>query len=278
METTYLVAILGIASAAAFGTADFCGGLSTKSAPVFGVLTIARACGLATMLTLARAEHEPIPSGSSVLWACAAGVAGGLALPALYRALALGKMGIAAPVTSVLSAGLPVLLSAVMDGMPRTLQIVGLAVAIMALWLISRPEGKLRPEGLGLAIFAGLGFGLFLIFMRQATAAVTYWPLAFALATSLAVALIFLLARGDALPSLRRLPVVIASGVLDSFGNYLFILASQRGRLDVAAVLSSLYPAATVLLARFVLRERIPRLQLAGLLAALMAVPLIAAR
>lgn len=278
MPSAYLSAILGVASAAAFGTGDFCGGIASKRAHVFGVLTVARVCGLLTMLTLARVTHEALPSGRALLWACAAGAVGSVALPALYRALAIGKMGVAAPVTSVLAAGLPVLLSAIMEGLPRTVQVLGLAIAILALWLISRPEGKLRPEGLGLALLAGTGFGCFLICMRQATATAVYWPLVAALAVSLVAGIILLLARGESLPGLGVLPVVIVAGLLDAFGNFLFILASQRGRLDVAAVLSSLYPAATVLLARFVLKERITRTQLAGLTAALIAVPLIAAR
>ncbi len=278
MGPAYLAAIFGLAAAAAFGTADFCGGIASRRASVFSVLTVARACGLVAMLALARLTHEPIPAAPALLWGAAAGVAGGIALPALYRALAVGKMGIAAPVTAVLSAGLPVLLSAMLEGLPHLLQIAGLAVALVALWLISRPDGKLRPQGLGLALIAGAGFGFFLIFMRQGTTTATYWPLVAALVSSLLVAVIILLVQGGSLPSLRLMPVVVGSGVIDAFGNYFFILAGQHGRLDMAAVLSSLYPAATVLLARFVLKEHITRMQFAGLVAALIAVPLIAAR
>ena len=278
MNPASLAAIFGLAAAAAFGTADFCGGFATKDSPVFGVLTLARACGLIVMLVLAWLTHEPFPATTALLWGAGAGVAGGVALPALYRALAVGKMGVAAPVTAVLSAGLPVLLSAALDGVPRALQIMGLAIAIIALWLISRPDGRLRPEGLGLALVAGTGFGLFLILMRQATATATYWPLAAAIAASLVVAVIILVAQRGSLPRAGLLPVIVTSGVLDCLGNYFFVLASQHGRLDVAAILSSLYPAATVLLARFVLKEHITRVQFAGLIAALVAVPLIAAR
>jgi drug/metabolite transporter (DMT)-like permease len=278
MQPVYVSALLGIASAAAFGTADFCGGIATKKAHVFGVLSIARVCGLAVMMSLAVITHEQRPSARAMLWACAAGVVGGLALPAFYRALAIGKMGIAAPVTSILSAGLPVVVSAALEGLPGTLQICGLIVALIALWFISRPEGELRPQGLGLAVLAGLGFGAFLVFMRQATTATVYWPLTAALTTSLVLGVIILVVQRGSLPGFRILPVVVAAGVLDSFGNCFFILASQRGRLDVAAVLSSLYPAFTVLLARLVLKERITRFQLAGVTAALIAVPLIAGR
>lgn len=271
-------AVFGLASAASFGTADFSGGIASKRAHVFGVLTVARACGLALMLALARITREPVPSTRALLWACAAGFVGGLALPALYRALAIGKMGIAAPVTSVLSAALPVVVAALTEGLPHPLQIGGLVLALVALWFISRPEGEIRPQGLGLALFAGLGFGSFLVFMRQASAEAVYWPLAAALATSLVVGAAILIVQRGSLPGVDVLPVVLAAGVLDTLGNYFFVLASQRGRLDVAAVLSSLYPAVTVLLARLLLKERITGLQTAGMTAALIAVPLIAAR
>ncbi len=265
-------------SAASFGTADFSGGIASKRAHVFGVLTVARACGLVLMLAFAWISHEPLPTHGTLLWACAAGLVGGLALPALYRALAVGKMGIAAPVTSVLSAALPVVVAGITEGLPHALQIAGLLLALVALWFISRPEGPMRPQGLGLALFAGLGFGSFLVFMKQATQQAVYWPLAAALATSLVLAAIILLGQRGSLPPAGVLPVALAAGALDTFGNFFFILAAQRGRLDVAAVLSSLYPAFTVLLARLVLKERITRLQTIGMTTALIAVPLIAAR
>lgn len=271
-------ALLGLASAASFGTADFSGGIAAKRAHVFGVLTVSRAFGLLLMLGFAWVTQEAVPATDALLWACAAGLVGGLALPALYRALAIGKMGIAAPVTSVLSAALPVIVAAFTEGLPHAIQVAGLVLALIALWFISRPEGKIRPQGLGLALFAGFGFGSFLVFMKQATQHATYWPLAAALAVSLVVAGLILVIQRGSLPTLDVLPVALAAGVLDTFGNFFFILAAQRGRLDVAAVLSSLYPAFTVLLARVVLKERITRLQTAGMTAALIAVPLIAAR
>lgn len=271
-------ALLGLASAASFGTADFSGGIAAKRAHVFGVLTVSRAFGLVLMLGFATFTHEPVPPMRPLLWACAAGLVGGLALPALYRALAIGKMGIAAPVTSVLSAALPVIVAGFTEGLPHAVQIAGLVLALVALWFISRPEGRIRPQGLGLALFAGLGFGSFLVFMKQATQHATYWPLAAALAVSLVVAVLILIVQRGSLPVPGVLPVVLAAGALDTFGNFFFILAAQRGRLDIAAVLSSLYPAFTVLLARLVLKERITRLQTAGMTAALIAVPLIAAR
>jgi drug/metabolite transporter (DMT)-like permease len=275
MHSTYSSAAFGLASAASFGTADFSGGMASKRASVFGVLTMARASGLAVALTLAAVTHERIPSAGALLWACAAGFAGALALPALYRALAVGKMSMAAPVTSVLCAAVPVLVAAISEGLPHPIQICGLFLALVALWFISRPEGMLGREGLGLALFAGVGFGTFLVCMRHATASAVYWPLAAALGTSLVMAIVIMAFQGASLPKLQFMPVVLLAGVLDTGGNFFFILASQRGRLDIAAVLSSLYPAFTVLLAHLILKERISRLQAIGMFAALIAVPLI---
>jgi drug/metabolite transporter (DMT)-like permease len=278
LSSGFATVVFGLSSAVSFGTSDFSGGIASKRAQVFGVLTVARFCGLVMSVALAVLTREPLPSGRSVVWACAAGVAGGLALPAFYRALAIGKMGIAAPVTSVLSAALPVVAAAFTEGLPGGIQVAGLLLGISALWFISRPEGKVRPEGLGLALLAGVGFGSFLVFIHQAGAGGVYWPMAAVLAVAFVVSAGILGLQQGRLPGLRVLPLVAVAGVLDTFGNVFFLLAGRHGRLDVAAVLSSLYPAVTVLLARVILRERITRLQAAGITAALIAVPLIAAR
>jgi drug/metabolite transporter (DMT)-like permease len=239
------------------------------------VLTTARLCGLVVVVALAAITREPWPSGRALAWACAAGVVGGLALPAFYRALAVGKMGIGAPVTSVLAAGVPVIVAAFTQGLPGRIQVAGLFLALAALWLISRPDGKMRPEGLGLALFAGLGFGAFLVFLHLAGTQGVYWPMVAVLGSSFAMSAIILIVQRGSLPGPGTLHVVITAGFLDTFGNVFFVLASQYGRLDVAAILSSLYPAVTVMLAWLFLKEQITRLQTAGMTAALVAVPLI---
>jgi len=278
MPHGFTTAAFGLSSAVSFGAADFSGGVATKRAHVFGVLTVGRFCGLMLTVALAVITREPLPEGRSLLWGCAAGVVGGLALPAFYRALAIGKMGIAAPVTSVLSAAIPVVVAAFTQGFPRGIQVAGLLLGLISLWFISRPEGNVRPEGLGLALLAGTGFGCFLVFVHEAGAQGVYWPMAAVLVSSLAVSAGILLRQRGSLPTPGLLPVAIVAGVLDTFGNVFFLLASRYGRLDVAAILSSLYPAVTVLLARLVLKERITRIQTAGMTATLIAVPLIAAR
>jgi drug/metabolite transporter (DMT)-like permease len=242
------------------------------------VLTVARLCGLVVVVSLALITEEPWPSAASLAWACAAGVVGGLALPAFYRALAIGKMGIGASVTSVLAAGVPVAVAAITQGLPGPIQVAGLLLGLVALWLISRPQGKARPEGLGLALAAGVGFGGFLVFVHLAGTHGVYWPMAAVLASSFLLSAAILALQRGSLPGLGVLHVVVTAGFLDTFGNVFFVLASKYGRLDVAAILASLYPAVTVILAWLILKERITRLQTAGITAALIAVPLIAGR
>jgi len=276
LPTGLAAATFALAAAALFGTADFCGGVAAKRCHVFGVITVARLCGLVITVALALITREAPPSWQALAWACAAGVVGGLALPAFYRALAIGKMGIGAPLTSVLAAAVPVIVAAFTQGLPQRIQVVGLLLALAALWLISRPDGKIRPEGIGLALFAGLGFGAFLVFIHLAAMQGVYWPTAEVLATSFVLSAVILTVQRGSLPRSGALGVVIAAGTLDSLGNICFVLASKYGRLDVAAILSSLYPAVTVLLAWLLLKEQITRLQTAGMTAALIAVPLIA--
>jgi drug/metabolite transporter (DMT)-like permease len=268
--------VFALAAAASFGIADFCGGVAAKRVHVFGVLTVARLCGLVIMIAAALVTGEQAPSGRALEWACAAGLIGGVALPAFYRALAIGKMGIGAPVTAVLTVAVPVVVAAFTEGLPRPIQVAGLLLALTALWLISRPDAKTRFDGLGLAVLAGLGFGGFLVCIHQAGADSVYWPMAAALASSFLVSALVLAAQGGSLPGRSAMNVVIIAGTLDSCGNVLFVLASKYGRLDVAAILSSLYPAVTVLLAWLFLKEQITWLQTAGMTAALIAVPLIA--
>lgn len=273
-------AALSLSSAAAWGTADFSGGLAAKRTSAFAIVVVAHGTGLLFMLALALGWHDPLPGRAALLWGCAAGVSGGVGLAALYRALAVGTMGINAPVAAVITAMLPVMVSFRTEGPPGALRLVGFGVALISIWLIAMPAGEMgRPRGLGLAVLAGIGFSGFLVLSRQAGQHSLFWPLATARLASLCLMLIMLaVTRAEWKPNPRLLGYMIAAGLLDAGGNALFVLATQRGRLDVAAVLSSFYPASTVLLARFVLKERITLLQGTGLAGALISLPLIAAR
>src|SRR6266436_5277287 len=224
--------VFGLAASLAWGAGDFSGGLATRRANVFSVVIAAHAIGLVLLVALALAWSEPFPSALDLVWGTAAGLAGAVGLAAFYRALAVGRMGITAPVTAVLAAAVPVLFGAFAEGLPQPVQLAGFALALIAVGLISRSERATgRPEGLGLALLAGLGFGGFLILIGQVSHGAIFWPL-----------------------------------VVAGLSSSLFMLA---------AVLSSLYPAATVLLAAILLKERVTRLQAMGILVAVVAIPLI---
>ena len=276
----YAVAGLSLASAACWGTGDFSGGMGAKGSNAFGVVVVAHTAGLVSMLALALATGEPMPSRMTMFWGAMAGFVGGLGLVSLYRALAIGAMGINAPVAAVITGALPVLYGIWKEGSPAPIQFVGFGLALVAIWMIALPSGGIgRPRGLGLAICAGIGFGGYLICSRQAATEAVFWPLVAArLASVLEMLVIVVASRQAWAPARRLLPWMIVAGICDSLGNMFFMFAVRHGRLDVATVLSSLYPASTVLLARFLLKEKLSRLQASGMLAALVAVPLIAAR
>jgi len=279
MNHIFATVIFGLAASLCWGSGDFSGGLASRRANTSSVVIAAYAVGFVLLVTLALIWKEPFPDPADLLWGGLAGVAGVLGLLSFYSALSSGKMGIAAPVSAVLTATLPVLFSAFTAGLPNLLQLGGFVLALLAIGLISRPERtKGPPKGIGLALLAGCGFGCFFILISRVNPATTFWPLAVARFTSVFVLLMVMrLRRQPILPVRAVAPLVVLAGLLDAIGNAFFVLAAHSGRLDVAAILSSLYPAATVLLAALVLRERVTRIQGIGILLVLLAIPLISA-
>ena len=277
MSRDLATVIFGLAASLCWGSGDFNGGLASRRANASSVVTAAYAIGFVLLVILALLWKEPFPSPRDLVWGGLAGLAGAIGLISFYSALSIGRMGIAAPVSAVLTASLPVLFSVFTEGLPNLLQLAGFVLALLAIGLISRPErAKGRPEGIGLALLAGCGFGCFFILISRVNHTATFWPLAMARFTSVLFLLVVVRIRQQQiLPRLTVAPLVLLAGVLDAIGNAFFVLAAHSGRLDVAAVLSSLYPAATVLLASLVLRERVTRIQAMGILLALVAVPLI---
>lgn len=263
---------------ATWGMSDFTGGYASRRTNAYLLTTITHISGAALMLGLACLLHSPFPSARGIGWSMAAGFLGGSALALFYKALAVGKMGLTAPVSALLGAAVPTLVGIFRDGVPGKLTIVGFLMAGIGIWLIARVEdGGGRPEGLGLAVLSGLGFAGFFLCMREAGEISMFWAAGFSRVASLLATGTFVLATRQFTPVLRAgIGLGILAGVLDSTGSAMFVRASQTGRLDAAVVISSLYPAVTVLLARFLLDEHVSRWRAVGLLAALLAVPLIA--
>jgi drug/metabolite transporter (DMT)-like permease len=226
----------------------------------------------------AGATREAWPTQADALWAAAAGMSGAIGITALYRGLAMGQMGIVAPVSAVVAATISVLVGALIEGPPGPARAAGIVLAMVSVVLVSRssaPGGG--RTGLGLALLSGIGFGMFIVGISQVSDGIVFGPLAIARLADigLLVAIVALSRQPWRVPR-PTLPLVLLAGALDTCGNVFFILAAQSGRLDVAAVLSALYPVTTILLATFVLGERLVRGHAFGVALALVAIILIA--
>src|SRR5450631_3407011 len=266
----------------AWGTSDFVGGYAVRRADAFRFTTIVNASGGLLVAALALLNHSAFPTRSSAEWALAAGLMAGISLAAFYRALATGGMGLTAPVAAILGAAIPAVVGIVTQGLPGRLRTAGFLLAVAGMWLISRPEGQARPQGLGLAVVAGIGFAGFFLCLKQSGGGSALWIAALSRACSFVVTGAVVLFRRNFQGVIAQsvtpagAGMGILAGFIDVTGSVLFIRAAQTGRLDAAVVISSLYPAITVLLARFFLKERFTRWKTLGMLAALLAVPLIA--
>jgi drug/metabolite transporter (DMT)-like permease len=188
-----------------------------------------------------------------------------------------GRMGIVAPVSAVLAAAIPVVLTAFAEGLPRQLQLLGFGLALTSIWLLSRPERLSgRPAGLGMALLAGLGFSGFFVALDQISEGALFWPLvAGRIAACTAMAAVALSTRRPLIPSPFPLALLVLAGILDVAGNLFFLLAMQLGRMDVTAVLGSLYPAVTAILAWLLTKEHMARLQMIGVVMAVLAIVMI---
>src|SRR5437868_5665212 len=258
MASPYASIGFSLSSAGTWGIGDFAGGIAARRSSVFSVVVAGHGAGFFVALLFALASPERLPGIAVVAWGLCAGVIGSLALSSFYHSLAIGKVGLNAPVTGVLTAALPVIFGIASQGSPGAAKLAGFALALAGIVLISRPE-KIHgwPPGMGFAIVAGFGFGGFLIALRVATRFAAFWPLvAVRIASSSLMVILSLVRRQRPLPSRENLPISVLAGICDTLGTVLFIFAAQRGRLDVAAVLASQYPAETVILVRVILIER----------------------
>lgn len=274
----YMPAAFSLSVVGVWGTSNFIGGLGARRVNVFLFTSVASLCALICMTTIAAVAGAAFPDKPSTLWALAAGSIGGVSLATFYRALASGKMGLTAPVAAVLGAGIPTVVTGLTVGLPGYRQLAGFFFAIMGVWLISRSEGGPgRPEGLGLAILAGIGFAGYYLCVNQARTGSALWVAVMSRIASVVVTTAFVpFSKGPAAIPARVVRLAIIAGCLDIIGCALFVRATQIGRLDEAVVLSSLYPAITVLQARAFLHEHFSRGKTIGMLAALVAVPMIA--
>lgn len=292
-----MAVLLSLVAALCYGTSDFVGGLVSRRTSPWPVaaLTGAGGFGGATVLALALPGH---PAYGDLAWGALAGVGSGAGGGFLYRGLAAGRMGVVAPVSAVGAALLPVVAGLIGGERPGGLVWVGVALAFPGIWLVSREPSPVAdssgapdlsdasdasrvsgraPGGVGDGLLAGLGFGLLFVAIGQVPAAAGFWPLAASQGTGLVVVVVIALALGHSpVPTRASELGGLVAGVLASAAVLCFLLATQTGLLTVAAVVTSLYPAFTVLLAALALHERIHRTQGVGLALSAVAVALVA--
>lgn len=221
----------------------------------------AQLTGMAIAVVLALVLGESIPTGVDIVWCIIAGVLGGVGITMLYRGLAIGRMGIVAPVTGVLAAVIPVVAGIVLEGVPPPLVVAGIVIAIIAVVLVSRVEDEGGGRaGLNEALIGGVAIGLFGVAIAQISEGHVFSALTLIrLVQAGLVGVAVIVLRAAWRPGRNVLPAILIVGVLDMAGNAFYLLGVQSGALAIAAILSSLYPVVTVILATLVLAERVTR-------------------
>jgi uncharacterized membrane protein len=244
---------------------------------VYGVVLASQFVGMTIALGIAAARGESVPTGNDLPLCFVAGVLGGVGITALYRGLAIGRMGIVAPITGVLAAVIPVVAGIILEGVPAAIVLAGIGLAVVSVVLVSRvaDEGG-GPAGLTEALIAGVAIGCFGIAISGLSEGQVFSSLTVIrlVQATLVIGLVLGTRAAWRLP-VDALPAVAVVGVLDMAGNSFYLLAVQTGALAVASVLSALYPVATVLLAALFLRERVTRDHTIGIALAAAAIVLI---
>ena len=275
-----IVVVLGMLASLGWGAADFGGGWASRGAPVLGVLGVSQATSLIVGLPILLTSSEPAMTTQDLVIAVSAGLLSVLGLGLLYKGLAIGRMGVVAPVAAVLTATLPIVFGFVTQGIPSMFAIAGIGLAIVSVVLVSRSPaapGDTRPSGLGYALAAGTMFGSFAIGASFLGEGLVVTPTIVIRIASVTVITALLLMRRDMWRVPRRLwPVLFAVGVIDMLASASYLGAISIGPLAIAAVLASLYPVVTTVLATAVLRERVTAGHAIGIVAAAGAVVLIA--
>ncbi len=275
--------ILALLAACVYGIADFLGGLATKRSAVWTVVVLTGSVGLVTALALLPLLHQGPPLRSDLEIGVLIGVVGAAGFASFYRGLAVARMSVVAPITAVIAAIVPVGYGLLRGEHLSPLAFFGIALALLAVALVSRSSdedvaGDPEParSGLLLALVAGLAFGLIYVLLAMSSRGV--WPLVASRATSVTLVLIFaLVTRRLTRPAPGSLRIIVGAGVLDMAANVFYLVALRYTLVSIAAVVASLYPASTVMLARIVLHERLGLVQWAGVACAIVGVVLLSA-
>jgi drug/metabolite transporter (DMT)-like permease len=284
-----MIELLALASAVLYGSADFFGGLTARRANTIATVVWSQFAGLVLLLLVLPFLPSATVSSRDWIWGFIAGFSGGIGVAFLYRALAVGTMAVVAPTTAVIAAMIPVLFAFAIGERLRPLTFLGVGLALVAIFLVSRPpaapdavpEETQRgwPPGFGLALLSGISVGIFFLSLARTSAAAGMWPLIAARISSISLfAVIALVAKRTLRMTRAASATATLGGALDMAANAVYMTAARIGPLSIVVTLASLYPASTVLLARWVLHEHLSRAQIAGLVCALTAVMLIVSR
>ena len=283
-----MASLVALASAALYGAADFVGGIASRNAATIAVVAVSQTAGLVLLAILLLWLPPATPTTVDLAWGATAGIAGGVGVAWLYRALAVGTMALVAPVTAVCAVTIPVAVDGLSGRWPRPIVVAGIVLALVSIALISRTprtsddsikvvrRWRAAPPGLWLALLSGVAIGIFYLALARTGRDAGMWPLIAARSSSALFFCAAAVARGEA----RRVPVVVvwwavAAGAMDIAANALYLAATRLGPLSEVVTLASLYPASTVVLAKTFLGERLSPLQSAGIVCALAAVLMI---
>jgi drug/metabolite transporter (DMT)-like permease len=263
-----LAALLALGGAFCWGVGDFLAGLASRRIAVLTVLAVSQAIGLAGIVVWLVATRDPFPGAVELLPAAGAGLAGAVGLAALYRGLAVGAMGIVAPISAA-SPIVPLAVDAVGGTVPSAYQWLGIVLVLTGIVTLSLEpapvDGRRVAAGAGLALLAALGFGAFVVGIDAGADESAPWAVAAARSASVALAVVLALATTTSLrPPRSLLAALVAIGVFDTGANVFVAVATTHGAAGVVAVLSALYPVVTIVLARLLLNERLGRSRRVG--------------
>lgn len=266
-----MASLLALSAAFAYGAGDFLGGVASRRAPTTAVVLWSHVVGLLLLLVAAPLLGGDV-TGQGLAVGAGAGIVGALGVTLFYQGLSIGSMSVVAPIAGLLSAALPVAVGFGGGERPTIAAVAGIAIALVAITLVSRDSDNgaarspHRAQAIGLAIGAGLAFGLFFTLLNTAGDGVGIWPLVGARMASVTLFAVLGLAKlTQAAPPREAAGAAVGAGLLDAAANIFYVLALSHGLLSVVSVLTALYPAGTVLLARYGLGEEMSGIQRTGL-------------
>ena len=278
MSLPLLGALLALCSALFYGSSDFTGGFAARRGSPFFVLLISSLVSILLSGVSILLRAEPCMPLHDWLWSVLAGILGAFGVVILYYGLARNSSAVVAPASGLVGAALPALVGSLLEGLPGVGTLLGFLLALVGIWVVSNPQGGMAIKlngGLKYGVLSGLGAGAYYIFISRVNDAFIFFPLLVINLTSLLTAALILFVRKTPAARMHFNRLAVLIGFLSFGGNLAYLLALQMTRMDIAAVLSSLFPAATVLLSVLILKERISARQWLGVIICLAAIVLI---